>query len=372
MKNIRLILFKVLVKQFYHVNAGFFLILVGICFGFLRDVEHLALARYFTSSVIGLMIPITAWLLYSLKIATFNNLSLAKKENEFLFEVGAINPLALWIQCFIVTGQQFLPVLIYSIFLIITAEQVHNVTVVPVIISSVFILNSFISAMLYRKIVYPDSGIRINFIQRKFNAFWTRPYTWIYPEWITKKQPILVIGTKIFACLMIIGISRLYLFDTYDERLLGMGCTLAFAFNLVIVYYYHRFENFHFQLLRGLPLSLNRRLASFSITWALLVLPEIGAIINYFPSELSVSHLFIILLFGMSLSLLSYSCLFIHDITLETFLHNVFLATFLWIILILFKVPVALLAIVNSGIAVTIYRKHFYRFEFNSEINSEK
>ena len=75
MSNIQSVLFKVLVKEFYRINAGFFLIVVGICFGFLRDIEHLALARYFTSAPVYLLIPFSVWLLYALKIIAFNDSS---------------------------------------------------------------------------------------------------------------------------------------------------------------------------------------------------------------------------------------------------------------------------------------------------------
>ena len=151
-----------------------------------------------------------------------------------------------------------------------------------------------------------------------------------------------------------------------------MGCALSFSFNLVIVFYYHRFENFHFQLMRSLPLTLNQRMLNFIFICVLLMLPEIGAIVNYFPPGISKLHLLSVLVFGLSISLLGYCFLFLKDITLESFIQRVFWMALLWIVLILFKIPAVVLAIIHIGISIRVYQKHFYRFEFNAEVNSEK
>ena len=125
-----------------------------------------------------------------------------------------------------------------------------------------------------------------------------------------------------------------------------------------------RFENFHFSLMRSLPISLKLRLSYFMLIWVLLALPEISTIINYFPAHLSFNHLIETLLFGISTGVLGYSTLFLKDITLETFIGRIFFVTFSWIILILFKMPVMVLILLHAVIAVVIYQNRFYKFEF--------
>ena len=199
-----------------------------------------------------------------------------------------------------------------------------------------------------------------------------KPFAWFYPEWILRKQPLLILGTKLFADLLIIGVSRLYLFDEYDARLMGMGVTLAFTANVVIVYYYQRFENFHFSLLRSLPFSIGQRVIQFLVVIGLLGLLEWGALFSYFPKALSVIDLITLYAYGLSIYFLGYAYLFIKDMSLEKFINKVFIAAFVWIILILFKMPVLLLTIIHFGIGIFIYRNNFYRFEFTEEAVSEK
>src|SRR6185295_14341470 len=235
MNDLSSTLFKVLVREFYRVNAGFFLIVIGICFGFLRDVEHIALAHYFTSREVLMLIPFLVWLIYSIKIITFNSLALRKKENEFLLSVAALEARKLWAQIALVVSWQFIPVFAYGAFLMAVSLQ-SNQTVIPFLIFLLLLLPwTWMTVSLYRKIRKPDPGIIIGYWRRKVNSIFIRSYILYYPEWIASRQPLLAIGTKVLACTMIIAISRLYLFDTYDERLFAMGCALTFSFNLVLV-----------------------------------------------------------------------------------------------------------------------------------------
>ena len=200
----------------------------------------------------------------------------------------------------------------------------------------------------------------------------TKPYVWFYPEWILRKQPLLIIGTKLFAGLIILGVSRLYLFDEYDARLMGMGATLAFTANMVIVYYYQRFENFQFNILRSLPFSISQRVIQFLIIVGLLSLLEWGMLCSYFPQVLSMMDLVTLYLYGLGIYFLGYAYLFVRDITLEKFINKIFVAAFILIILILFKMPLLLIVATQMGVGWWIYRQNFYGFEFREEEGSEK
>jgi hypothetical protein len=372
MNPILRILTKVFVSEFYRINAGFFLIVIGLCFGFLRDIEHIALAQYFTASPLLLLIPLLVWFLYALKIISFNSIAIKKKENEFVYNLALVKLGKSWGFILVMSVFQFLPAILYGLFLIAMSLKNHRTDIAWMIFGSQAFFWTLISSIFLWEVTHPNPGININFFQRKINSSLIRTYAFIYPEWITRKQPVMTMVTKILSCILIVGISRLYLFDSYDERLFGMGCALTFSFNLVIVFYYHRFENFHFQIIRSLPLSLHRRLGNFISTLVLLEAPEILTIINYCPSNISLWQLTAIVLLGISIGLAAYGLLFTGDILLESFIQKVFAACFIWITLILFKMPIIILAIVNGVIGYIASQKNFYEFEFNSEINSEK
>ena len=372
MKSLNNVFRSVFVTAFYRINAGFFLIVAGVCFGFLSGREHKALAQAFISSPFLLLIPITVWIIYGFKVMGFNSILLAKDENSFLFHASALPRFQLWKCISIVIVMQLLPALSYGLFLIIIAVQTKQFVSIALVASVLASGTLLITLKTVTIILTPDLGSKVSLLKNKIDGWITKPFIWFYPEWITRQQPLLVIGTKLFACLLIIGTSRLYLFDTYDERLLAMGCTLAFASNLVIVFYYHRFENFHFPVLRSLPFSLPKRLGAFVFTFTLLTVFEWSTLVNYFPEALSSIYFFMLVAFALSIYVISYAYLFIKDITLELFIQKAGIAAFAWFILLLFKMPLLILIVVHFSAGYLIYHHRFYRFEFNSEINSDK
>lgn len=371
MREISTVLNHVFTREFFRVNAGFFLLVVGFCFGFLSGHDHVILARFFTGSPYGLIVPFAIWLLYAIKIVVFNDLALSKKENEFIYLISLSKPRLRWLCLLETVTLQLLPAIFYGIFLILIATREGNLISAFLSAIVLILLSIALTLFLNIKILNQDGGIRIGFLRRYFNRNFTRPLILMYPEWIARRQPVMVCGTKIFSCLILIGISSLY-DASYDLRLFAMGCSLIFSFNLILIFHYHRFENFHFNLLRSLPISLNQRLVSFCLIWILLLIPEGGTIIHYWPQVVSMTGLPSVIIFGLGTGLLAYSYLFIKDITLEVFIQRVFVTSFIWIVLILFRVPVAILALFQITTSFYLFRKYFYQFEFNSELKSEK
>lgn len=371
MNSIIKVLHKILTREFYRINAGFFLLVIGICFGFLRDVEHVALAQSFVSSGSLMLIPVAVWLFYTVKIITFNSLAIRQPQNAFVHSAALI-PSRLATGLLLVSLLQFMPVLLYGGFLMIVAWKLHQTTALLEVAMAFAFCLLVIGGSLFWNITHANDELKVSWLRSRLNVALSRPFIWFYPTWILRRQPGLVIGTKVFSMLLLLAVSKLYNYDSYDPRLFNMGCALAFASNLVLVFHYHRFENFHFSLLRSLPLSLSRRLAYFVLTFLILLMPEFAVMINYLPHNVSLPQLASSTLFCVSITFLGYSYLFLRDITLENVTQRIFLMSFLWIVLILFKVPALALAAIHSILALMIYRKHFYCFEFNALLDSEK
>ena len=372
MKALDKVFIRVFVTEFYRVNAGFFLIVAGLCFGFLSGREHKALAQAFVSSPLLLLIPFAVWIIYGFKVIGFNSILLTKTENSFLFQSSALPRFQLWKCISMVSFMQLLPVLSYGMFLMLVAlpsKQFNSFALSTTILLSGLLLITWKTVNL---ILSPKLDSRVSLFKNKIDVWITKPFVWFYPEWIIRQQPLLIIGTKLFSCLIIIGTSRLYLFDTYDERLMAMGSALAFASNLVVVFYYHRFENFHYPVLRSLPFSLPKRLSLFILTFIILNAFEWGTLYHYFPVALGRIHFFLLITFSLSIYVIGYACLFIKDVTLELFIQKTGIAAFTWFILILFKVPLLVFITAHLIAGYWIYHNRFYKFEFNSEVGSDK
>jgi len=361
-----------MVIEFYRINIGFFFVAIGFFFGFLSGREHKALAEAFVSSSLLLLIPFAVWTIYAIKIIGFNGLSFGKNENSFLLSTSCLPRLALLSCLTTVATNQLSPIIAYGCFLIIVAIKSDQLITIVEIIGFLFFLILLISIRLHTEILHPNKGKNISAFKNKIDKWITKPFAWFYPEWILRKQPLLIIGTKLFAGLLIIGVSRLYLFDEYDARLMGMGATLMFSSNAVIVYYYQRFENFHFSVLRNLPFSTGQRMIQFLTVMGLLGLLEWGMLFSYFPEALSIIDLVALYSYGLSVYFFGYAYLFIRDISLEKFINKAFIAAFVWFILILFKMPVLFLTVLHFCIGWIIYRNNYYRFEFTAEAGSEK
>jgi hypothetical protein len=372
LKAISKVFDRIFALEFYRTNAGFFFIAIGLCFGFLSGREHKALAESFVSSPLLLLIPSGLWLLYTFKVIGFNNQSLSKYENSFLFSSASLPKIVLLSCLARVVIFQLAPILAYGIFLIITAIPSGQPLSIVQICLTLFLLLSLVIGKLSYSLFHPYREKIIHPLKRKLDNWLVKPSFWFYPEWIIRQQPLLIIGTKLFACFLLVGVCRLYQFDEYDGRLLAMGCTLTFTSNLVIIFYYHRFENFHFQLLRSLPFSMAQRMLTFLFVIILLNLPEWGVLLNHFPEQLPFTDLFLLCVYGLSIYLFSYSLLFIGDISMEKFINKAFVAAFVLVIVVLFKIPIALITIVQVALALLIYKRNFYRFEFREEVGSEK
>jgi hypothetical protein len=363
---------RVLVVEFYRINAGFFLIIIGICGGFLSGKEHSALAQSFVSSRTLLLIPFLLWFLFSLKVIQYNKFEFSKEENSILYNVAALGRFQLWLCVFATSIQQLLLPFLYGVFLIVTASGLREFGSILLVIGFFGFILFLTAYNLRHELLHPGRNKKISRWKKLIDSSFVKNPIGFFPEWIMREQPLMLIGTKIFAGLLIVGISRLYLFDSYDERLMAMGCTLAFCSNIVLVYFYHRFENFHFSILRSLPITLTKRLAFFLLTITCLNFIEIGLLIKYYPSDLSISHQLTLLMFGLSIYLLAFAYLYLKSLLLDLFIQKAFVAAFCWIILILFKVPIALMAILQIGLGCYIYSKRYYRFEYTVELNPEK
>src|SRR4051812_2823646 len=116
MKAALTVLLKVFVSQFYKANAAFFLLILGFCFGFMSGIEHKALAQFFTSSSLLLLIPIGIWVLYTIKIVLFNRHVLQQPENEFMFCFSLLPVSQQVLMLLNVLSAQMLPALLYAVF----------------------------------------------------------------------------------------------------------------------------------------------------------------------------------------------------------------------------------------------------------------
>jgi hypothetical protein len=357
---------KVLVREFYRLNAGFFLVVITIAFGFMSGVEHRALAQFFISSSLLLTIPIIIWALYGIKIIHFNHQHIRRSENTFLFELALLTPSRRFAGLLTITSGQLLPAFAYGSFLITMAIASNRAVAATEAFAGLIAILLWTTSALYYQLDHPAREVKTSFLKKFLDYRFTKTIVQYYIGWMIRREPAILLGTKVFSGLLLFGVAQLYRAEEYDWRLMALGCTIAFAGNFAVISQLHRFENFHFVLLRNLPISLVKRLQILAAVLLIFSIPEFAVLGKYFPENLGWQIYLVLVVYSISVIVLFYSLLFLQSVDEKKFSSLIFVFMLLWIILILFSVPALALALGNLTAGLWIYHRRYYLFEYAS------
>jgi hypothetical protein len=360
MNNHAYVLSRTLTTEFYRANAMFFLVVIGFCFGFMRGVEHMALAGFFVSSLWLVMIPVGVWILYSIKVIIYNKREVKFERNWFLYSLPLTNAFTAYIT--VVFGQ-LAPVIAYGGFLSLFALKQQQFDVLAVILVSLASLITVVTWRLRHSLTYPHRERTTPAPIRKLDRLVAKPVAWIFVEGIVRSQPGMIYVTKIASCLVIYGATQLYLFDRYDERLYLMSACAAFSANLALVFQYQKFEVIDLMMLRSLPLSFTKRIVTFVVAMIFLCFPEIAILATNRPEYLDIKNYFIAIGFGLSLLTAGYGKLYVRSIDFDLFTRQVFFASMGLVLMILFKVPVVILSVILMITGAILLERKYYSFQ---------
>lgn len=363
MYNIITLLNKILAKEFYRLNAGFFFLIGILTFGFMSEVEHKAIAQFFVSSPYVLSIPVGIWTIYNFKILNFNSLQLTRFENQIVFNLAFLS-FGQQVLCIgICIVLQLLPAVLYSIFLLYIAWSLaaHQSIMIIFIAMTVLWLSS--TTLIIRQLHKPHQEKKISFIKRLLDYQYPKPVIQFYIEWLLRRDPVMLAGTKLFTGLFVFGICVLYVSEKYDWRLMAMATTICAAANLLILFQIRNFEHTHISWMKNLPLSMAKKFGLFLIVFTILVLPETAVLLKYFPDHLSFYLLLLNILYTVSIVTFFFGLLHIKSMTPENFTKKSFWIFITLILLILFKVPLILMSLSNFITGFLLFRKYYYLFE---------
>ena len=360
------ILIKVFTKEFYRLNAGFFLVILGLVFGFMSGVEHLALAQFFISSNILIWVPISFWLIYTLKVISFNHHALEKKENAFISTIAFLRT-GKFIRCVSSTiFLQLLPVFMYAGFLLVVSVK-HNLFITtPFIFLSISILLCISMLAFSYRIRSSPTEINPSSLKIFFDRIFKRPFPMMALEWLMRNEFLSWIGTKVFAFTLLLGILQLYRYERYDYRLLAMGVSIVFTSNIILLNHLHRFENKELVFYRNMPLRFVTRFLNLTIAIIIICLPELGLLITRLPAGESFYQS---IPMAISIPIGYYGFLFCKDWGVEKSVKVSLFITLTLIVLILSKTPLFVLAVVLSMSGIFLWKTYYYRFEYTRTDN---
>lgn len=356
MKSINKVLVRVLVKEFYQANAGFFLIMTGLLFGFLKTPQHIDIASFLASNPIYYLIPLVLWSLYALKTFLFAYRIKKLPANSFITDFVLLSPIARKITTAYLQLLLLAPTVAYSMLLGAVAYKINAIeSLVMLVLGNLVIL--LISAhFLHNRLIQPvDAKASNKFVSWTQNL--PKHLNTLFIHHLFNRQPIPLLFTKLLSIGIIIGASLLYRSSVNDLRFLTLGVLLATGINSTLSFKYFEFEAKNLRIFRNLPISIASKFMTITTTYALLMIPELLVLLGNNYNDASPLHLGKTMLMFLSLSIFYHSIVQLKNMDMDHFVRYPFLLTATLFFVILGNVQPLTIGLVLIMISYIIFRK---------------
>lgn len=326
---------RIFVGPFYARNAGTFLVLMLLAFGFLSATEHRALIMSALGSPLLLSFVFVLWGFYLVKTVSFVWQELAAPEHLFLqtfWLIPAPKRLALWLT--ILTALLF-PILAYGGWMIQIAAHFGRWNSLTAIAVFMLLLIAVGAVLADFRLRHPNpNALRLPHLTIRL------PYELFFPTYWLRREPLSLVLTKAFSCLLLVGVCRLYPTDDYDQRLLLIGLLLAVLGHSQVGGQVSAFERKYLLFLPNLPLSWAQRFGRYVLTYGLLWLPELLILLRNCPTAVRLDYVIWVWLTGWGWVLLMHSLAYRYDVLPERWLSGIIAAFVIGLLLIMFGLPV--------------------------------
>ena len=360
---------SIFIVRFYKLNIGFFLLLFFLLFGianFRASVSfHYSLMRSAAHSYPTLLILFGVWLLYGFKCLRYMIATLEDPTNRFLAEAQATEPgkqirLFLFVQLCV-----FLPALLYAV--ITATVAVSEGSILIAIFTLVFlIIFNWLSVVLYR---WRLATYRSYFYEKWMalsikTGFRRSVHTILLQLSITRhKLPLLIVK----------AISLLLLDTMVAVNSDQLRIETVYFFSLVIVavhallpYYFVRFLEGEFYVLRNLPYSLLTRMSIYLIAYAAILLPEFIFLLVHTKNALSFNTISSVWVLTISELCFLTALLYYPRMNVERY-PLVVLSLIVLSILLLAGINCWLFAAILLVVSILLFTLLYYRYERKTE-----
>ncbi|GAB3996962.1 hypothetical protein GCM10028807_40890 [Spirosoma daeguense] len=341
---------RVFVGPFYARNAGTFLVLVLLAFGFLSGREHKALITAALGSPFLLALVFVLWSLYLLKTVSFVWQELSAPEHLFLQTFWLVPTFKRWTLWLTIQIGLLAPIIIYAGWMVQLATTYQKWDSLSAIIS-------YISCLILGGTWLNDYRLRnpspeaIRLPQLRI----TLPYELFFPAYWLRYEPLSLVLTKAFSGLLLAGVCRLYPTDDYDERLLLIGLLLAVLGHAQVGGQVSSFERKYLLLLPNLPLSWAQRFGRYVVTYGLLWLPELLILLRNCPVDVSLYYVVLAWLTGWGWLLMMHSLAYRYEIMPDNWLTGIIAAFAIGLLVIMFGLPVGVWFLLGWSLATLVW-----------------
>ena len=367
MKNIANFLVKVLVKQFYLINAGFFLFAFLFFFGIVKNGQliyyHRSLIEAMITSPIFMLVVWLGWLFYNFKCISFCIRTIKAADSNYLYTLKALSFSRQFLLYLFVSKLQYLPVLIYSCFVVYLAIS-KSMLVTALSVAACQLLMIAVSAIiLYRTINKHNNISSFDKLLSSLSSFYKvrTGYVAFLLAHIFHEKKMALLVVKIFSILLL-SVSFVRNGDDFDRDLFSIFFQLILAGHAVLVFYVVSFSESQLQFGRNLPLPLFKTAVLYLFTFSILLLPEAAFMLVNNHGNLPMSYIFLQYLTAVVILFLYTGILYGCGLDMEGYMLFVFIA----FLMIFFLQKTGQLLLTMLGIlltAVSIFKSHYYSFE---------
>ncbi|MDQ4141119.1 MAG: hypothetical protein M3142_11425 [Bacteroidota bacterium] len=356
---------KVIVHPFYRDNTGFFFFWTMLLVVFQNPGNRL-FTEPFLSSVIQtpavLVVILEALFLYFVKCYQYVRAKLAQPEHEFLFITAVLPPKKVWLSWLLVFIILFAPALLYLGLL--TRSSLKLGTGFISFGLPVFSLVLTIVFTGYFTFLHRQPKTEINYSRwlniRLFPGY--THYSFILGKYIWHEATGLFLLTKGFTLAVTWAFLKVYPPVEYGIRPAAIGLLIGLVSHSLLIIRTRFFEEEHLLLLRQLPFSTRQRLVLLLVAYGFTLLPEAFFLLSYVKLNFPLWQVLTFYAFGLGFLLLLHVFLY-RQIPQEKYYRQIFFLFISLLFLILFSVPLWILAGLSISLSVSLLRRYYYEFE---------
>ena len=358
---------KIFIVPFYTINAGFFLFAFILIFGIVFPPQLILLHRSLINGIIHsnvfTLAVLLLWLMYNLKCIFFCLRIIDREEDTILFNLQVMSPATQWILFFMCHVILYLPVLIYSCFVV--AASISNAFLVYALALILFQLSMCAIAvyLYYYRINFKWKTGLLNgrglsvlplfTLKKKLSLYL------VYYTFQSRKILFFILKcTSLFLLNIILASNK----DQFLIREFILVFMIVILIHSLLVYYYVGFMERSLSFSRNLPISRMQRFLLFLFAYSLMLLPEFFFIITNGSRLISVQA--IVLFYGIAVAelLLFTSALYLIRMKMKPYLQMIFCIYLLFSILTLSGYYIGIL-LSNLALALIIFYSKFYKYE---------
>ena len=367
MGSVMRLLFRILIREFYAINAGYFLFFFIFFFGVVSPNDlvfyHVSLILGMFNSAAFMVVVMLLWFFYNLKCLFFCSKTLNRPENIFLTNLQVFSFKKQFVLFLINHFLLYLPVLVYSGFVVGMAFK-HGHTALALILIGYQLFNCVIGALAcYYNIsnTWKQNKRGLAYLVSKMNTRRKISYPFYLISYTAFHRKITFFSLKLFSLFMLYVLFVLNRDDFSFINFIMIFLILIMA-HAVMPFYYISFLEKKMAFSRNLPVPLLKTGVLYFITYCVLFLPELLFLLINALHYLSLIDVLLLYTIAVVNLLLFTAILYMEDIHMKKYFKIIFVIFFVSTFILNLKARVFLIG-ADLLIASIVFINSYHRYE---------